>query len=216
MTRRPSTSQNGADLIARHPWLVIAFFVVVLAVSAWQTRPQPAPPSAGDSRTAKETEKPAQTDQAPSNRPIDADVASEPNDTAPPAETSSESRQKPVKQDRSKSESDSGAGKPVAKSTRVENQTIRDQSGRVVFQGTIDLQPTLDRIARGDSNSHRNDGTTFQNRERRLPAKPSGYYKEYVHPTPKLGGPGPQRIIVGKDGDVWYTPDHYQTFRRIE
>ena len=60
------------------------------------------------------------------------------------------------------------------------------------------------------------DGTTFQNRERRLPARLSGYYKEYIHPTPKLSGPGPQRVIVGKDGDVWYTPDHYKTFVRIE
>ena len=78
-----------------------------------------------------------------------------------------------------------------------------------------DLQPTLDRIARGDRNSHRNDGTVFQNRERKLPAKPSGYYKEYVHPTPKLSGPGPQRVIFGTDGDAWYTPDHYKTFIKI-
>ena len=94
-------------------------------------------------------------------------------------------------------------------------QTIRDLDGRVVFQGNVDLQPTLDRIANGKT-SHGHDGTTFQNREHRLPSRLSGYYKEYVHPTPKLSGPGPQRIIVGKDGDVWYTPNHYKTFVRIE
>jgi filamentous hemagglutinin len=37
-----------------------------------------------------------------------------------------------------------------------------------------------------------------------------------VHPTPGENGPGPQRIIVGQDGDIWYTPDHYRTFKEIK
>lgn len=99
---------------------------------------------------------------------------------------------------------------------RIPHQTIRDQSGHVVFQGTIDLAPTMERIARGESNRHHNDGTTFQNREGRLPRKNSGYYKEYVHPTPGEHGPGPQRVIIGQAGEVWYTPDHYKTFQEIK
>jgi len=112
-------------------------------------------------------------------------------------------------------QNDNAEKKPAATSTaRLENQTIRD-FGKVVFQGKIDLQPTLDRIARGDRNTHRNDGTTFGNRERRLPQKPQGYYTEYVHPTKGINGPGPQRVIFGKSGDIWYTPDHYETFKKI-
>ena len=118
---------------------------------------------------------------------------------------------------------DSGAVTPEPKSSqshgsgyRIEDQTIRGLDGKIVFQGTIDLKPTLDRIERGGSNRHRNDGTTFQNREGRLPRKSSGYYKEYVHPTPHERGPGPQRVIVGRDGDIWYTPDHYKTFKRLK
>jgi guanyl-specific ribonuclease Sa len=99
---------------------------------------------------------------------------------------------------------------------KIENQEIRDLHGKVVYPGTIDLNPTIDRIARGGSNRHRNDGTSFQNRESHLPRKPAGYYKEYVHPTPGENGPGPQRIIFGQDGDVWYTPDHYTTFKEIK
>ena len=111
---------------------------------------------------------------------------------------------------------DHGEKKPSTTATaQLENQTIRD-FGKVVFQGTIDLQPTLDRIARGDRNTHRNDGTTFGNRERRLPPKPQGYYTEYVHPTKGINGPGPQRVISGKSGDIWYTPDHYETFKKIK
>jgi ribonuclease T1 len=97
----------------------------------------------------------------------------------------------------------------------IEKQTIRDLNGRIVYKGPIDLNPTLDRIERGEENRHRNDGTSFQNRENRLPRKPTGYYKEYVHPTKGESGPGPQRII-GKEGEVWYTPDHYKTFKKIK
>ena len=101
-------------------------------------------------------------------------------------------------------------------SLQVENQTIRDLNGRVIYKGTIDLAPTLDRIERDEENRHRNDGTSFQNREGRLPRKVAGYYKEYVHPTKGEYGPGPQRIIIGRDGEVWYTPDHYKTFKKIK
>jgi len=66
---------------------------------------------------------------------------------------------------------------------------------------TVDLGPTLDRIARGERFPHRNDGTIFRNREGLLPAKREGYYREYVHPTPNVPGPGPQRIVIGEGGD---------------
>jgi guanyl-specific ribonuclease Sa len=56
----------------------------------------------------------------------------------------------------------------------------------------------------------------FQNREKRLPQKPAGYYREWVHPTPGLRGPGPQRIVTGKEGEIYYSPDHYETFRRLD
>lgn len=100
--------------------------------------------------------------------------------------------------------------------TQIKNAKIRDQEGDLVFQGTVDLRDTLDRIERGERGSHGNDGSVFQNRERRLPSKPSGYYREWVHPTPKLRGPGPQRIVTGDEGEIYYTPDHYKTFERLD
>jgi len=125
------------------------------------------------------------------------------------AKTGGSDRQQPTEK--------SGADdKPDATAFQIKNQTIRDLDGRVVYKGTIDLKPTLDRIGRGEANRHRNDGTTFQNRENRLPRKPAGYYKEYVNPTPGENGPGPQRIIIGKEDEVWYTPDHYKTFKQIK
>lgn len=76
------------------------------------------------------------------------------------------------------------------------------------------VEATLDRIARGESDPHRNDGTTFLNRERRLPAHSENYYKEYVYREPGARSPGPERVITGRSGEVYYTPDHYETFQR--
>ena len=95
------------------------------------------------------------------------------------------------------------------------NLTIKNEDGRVVFRGDVDVGPTLKRIDAGERLSFSHDGIVFQNREGRLAKKPAGHYHEFVHPTPKLSGPGPQRVITGKDGAAFYTPDHYQTFRRL-
>ncbi|UFI47588.1 ribonuclease domain-containing protein [Pseudomonas savastanoi] len=46
-------------------------------------------------------------------------------------------------------------------------------------------------------------------------AETAGYYTEYVHPTPGIVGPGPQRIVVGKGGEMYYTADHYKTFMML-
>lgn len=97
----------------------------------------------------------------------------------------------------------------------IPNVTIKDQSGRVAFKGEIDLHPTFDRIERGEKFPHRNDGSTFRNLEGRLPKKPAGYYTEHVHPTPGIGGPGPQRVVIGKNGEAFYTHDHYNSFRKV-
>jgi len=97
----------------------------------------------------------------------------------------------------------------------IRSVTLKDQSGRVIYKGDIDLTPTLDRIAAGERLRFPNDGSTFQNRERRLPKQPAGYYREYVVPTPDENGPGPQRLVIGKDGEIFYTHDHYRTFQRI-
>jgi ribonuclease T1 len=99
----------------------------------------------------------------------------------------------------------------------VKSAVIRNLDGEVVYRGQIDLAETVARIqAGGKLRQFRNDGTTFQNRERRLPRQPSGYYREWVHPTRGLAGPGPQRIVTGNGGEFYYTPDHYETFERLE
>lgn len=91
---------------------------------------------------------------------------------------------------------------------------IRDRDGREVVSGSVDLGPTIERIRAGRRLEFSHDGVVFENREQRLPQKPSRYYHEYVHPTHGIDGPGPQRIVMGKGGEMYYTADHYRTFRR--
>lgn len=76
----------------------------------------------------------------------------------------------------------------------------------------------LARIARGGPFEHRQDGVVFQNRERRLPAMPEGYYHEYTVDTPGLDYRGARRIITGgtPPSVYYYTEDHYRTFRQFE
>jgi guanyl-specific ribonuclease Sa len=65
--------------------------------------------------------------------------------------------------------------------------------------------------------AHRQDGGTFQNRERQLPSQPRGYYREYTVETPGSRDRGARRIIAGGDPPVefFYTDDHYRSFRRF-
>lgn len=63
------------------------------------------------------------------------------------------------------------------------------------------------------------DGIVFGNRERALPDKPRGYYREYTVMTAGARNRGARRIVCGGDQrsarDCYYSDDHYQSFRRI-
>ena len=64
------------------------------------------------------------------------------------------------------------------------------------------------------------DGTVFGNRERILPVKNRGYYREYTVRTPGERSRGARRIICGgiqaaAPDACYYTDDHYASFRRI-
>ncbi len=59
------------------------------------------------------------------------------------------------------------------------------------------------------------DGVVFGNRERLLPLQPDGYYHEYTVVTPGSADRGARRIIAGRAGELYYTDDHYESFRRV-
>jgi hypothetical protein len=102
-----------------------------------------------------------------------------------------------------------------ASALTVENVKVIHR-GRVVHQGRVDLQPTWTRIQRGEKLPKESaDGAVFSNRGNRLPKRAKGYWREWIHPTDGIGGAGPQRIIVGGGGEIFYTPDHYDTFVQL-
>jgi len=88
-----------------------------------------------------------------------------------------------------------------------------------------EVRATLALIRAGGPYPHSQDGRTFQNREKLLPQRERGYYREYTVKTPGAKDRGPRRIVAGgcgKSGGVeyacieyFYTQDHYRSFRRI-
>lgn len=75
-------------------------------------------------------------------------------------------------------------------------------------------------IYKGGPFRYDKDGTVFGNRERVLPAKNRGYYREYTVKTPGERTRGARRIICGglmpaAPEACYYTDDHYASFRKI-
>lgn len=90
--------------------------------------------------------------------------------------------------------------------------------------GLAELPPqgreTYSLIQRGGPFPYEKDGTVFGNRERQLPGKFRGYYREYTVKTPGVRHRGARRIVCGgevrhKPDVCYYTSDHYASFRRI-
>jgi ribonuclease T1 len=79
----------------------------------------------------------------------------------------------------------------------------------------IQAHETIDLILRGGPFPYRQDGAVFQNRERLLPGRPSGYYHEYTVVTPESPDRGARRIIAGQKGELYYTDDHYDSFKQV-
>jgi ribonuclease T1 len=78
-----------------------------------------------------------------------------------------------------------------------------------------DARATLSLIKAGGPFPQQQDGGTFGNREKLLPQRDRGYYREYTVPTPGARDRGARRIIAGRGGEFYYTADHYRTFQRI-
>lgn len=84
----------------------------------------------------------------------------------------------------------------------------------------VQAQQTHRLILSGGPFPYEKDGTVFGNRERLLPARSRGYYREYTVPTPGLRHRGARRLVCGgevrsKPDACYYTADHYASFRLV-
>jgi len=78
-----------------------------------------------------------------------------------------------------------------------------------------EAQATLALIKAGGPFAYAKDGSVFGNRERMLPPRQRGYYREYTVRTPGARDRGARRIVAGTPGEYYYSDDHYNSFRRI-
>lgn len=78
-----------------------------------------------------------------------------------------------------------------------------------------EARATVDLIRKGGPYPYARDNAVFGNRERILPQQPRGYYREYTVKTPGERSRGARRIVAGAGGELYYTEDHYNSFRRI-
>jgi len=78
-----------------------------------------------------------------------------------------------------------------------------------------EAKATLTLIRAGGPFPYEKDGATFGNRERLLPPRSRGYYREYTVPTPNARDRGARRIVAGQVGEYYWTADHYRSFQRI-
>ena len=74
---------------------------------------------------------------------------------------------------------------------------------------------TLRLIDTGGPFPYDKDGTTFGNFEGALPKQQRGYYREYTVRTPGERDRGPRRLVTGRGGEIYYTDDHYETFKAV-
>ena len=114
--------------------------------------------------------------------------------------------------------------RPAAQAPRPPPAAIPDTSGTSapaqVRTALPDFLPAeavavIRQVQSGARFAHPQDGSVFGNRERRLPRREHGYYREYTVPTPGLKHRGARRIVTGGDppAEWYYTADHYESFR---
>jgi ribonuclease T1 len=84
----------------------------------------------------------------------------------------------------------------------------------------VEAQQTQKLIRAGGPFPYAKDGAVFGNRERLLPRRDHGEYREYTVPTPGSHDRGARRIVCGglpptQPEACYYTADHYASFQRI-
>ena len=91
-----------------------------------------------------------------------------------------------------------------------------DQAGEVrIAELPPEAVATWELIRKGGPYPYAKDGSVFGNREGLLPKQKHGYYREYTVRTPKVRTRGARRIVKGAAGELFYTDDHYNSFKRI-
>lgn len=134
-----------------------------------------------------------------------ATATSRPRNTAPPATTA------PAQA----TESPRATVRPTATANAPPAARASDLPTIAYDELPPEAHDTIALIEQGGPFPYSRDGITFQNRERLLPRQPEGYYREYTVITPGIDHRGARRIVTGEAAEMYYTDDHYESFREI-
>ncbi|WOX08281.1 ribonuclease [Streptomyces sp. N50] len=102
---------------------------------------------------------------------------------------------------------------PVGCSSTATSGT--DASSVKLSQLPAEARQTVALIDKGGPFPYAKDGVVFGNYEKLLPQQKRGYYHEYTVRTPGSRDRGARRIVTGQDGEIYYTDDHYKSFRTV-
>ena len=105
---------------------------------------------------------------------------------------------------------------PGAAAARGEAPGPAAQERIAVSELPPEARRTIELIRKGGPFPYGRDGLVFGNFEKRLPRRERGYYREYTVRTPGEKDRGARRIVAGRGGELYYTDDHYRSFRRIQ
>ena len=115
-----------------------------------------------------------------------------------------------------------GVGFVVSGLLSVAPVHARESTGRSVALAALpaEAKSVHRQVLAGGPFAFPKDGIVFANRERRLPAEPRGFYREYTVATPGSRDRGARRIVCGGQQRAapsfcYYTADHYNSFNRI-
>jgi ribonuclease T1 len=109
--------------------------------------------------------------------------------------------------------------RPASSTTTTSVAAAAEAVSDLPVASTADLPPealdTLALIEAGGPYPYDQDDGVFGNREGILPDAYDGYYREYTVVPPGEGDRGARRFVVGADGEVFYTDDHYESFVEV-
>lgn len=120
---------------------------------------------------------------------------------------------------------------PCRAPTKIEVAENLKNTGKAAAKGipTVKLselpkeaEDTVKLIEKGGPFPYPNhDGGIFDNRvpfgkkESLLPENSQGYYHEYTVETPGAVDRAKRRIVTGKNGEIYYTDDHFDSFKQV-
>lgn len=192
MAKRQASSQRNLRILALAALLILALGLATLAL----TRPLPPAP------TPAAAARPTATQPAPQTTA----VAPAPTPGPSPALTPDPSP---------KVGGGVGVG-TTAGGLAIATPRPNDRMRTIrLDQLPAEAHDTLRLIAAGGPFPYHQDGAVFENREGRLPRQPAGYYREYTVVTPGSADRGARRLVRGHQGELYYTDDHYNSFRRV-